>query len=86
MKHEISDLAQESAVAAVGSKITYGGAATGAFGALTSVNWIGWIGVIVAILGLSINFYFSWKKDQREQAESDLRIKKLMGETDENKN
>ena len=86
MKHEISELAQESAVAAVGSKITYGGAATGAFGALTSVNWIGWIGVIVAILGLSINFYFSWKKDQREQAESDLRIKKLMGGTDENKN
>lgn len=85
MKQELSELSTETAVAAVGSKITYGGAATGAVGALTSVNWIGWIGVIVAILGLSINFYFSWKKDQREQIESNLRIRKLIGEKDEDK-
>lgn len=85
MKKELSELSTEAAVAAVGSKITYGGAATGAVGALASVNWIGWIGVIVAILGLSINFYFSWKKDQREQIESDLRIRKLIGEKDEDK-
>lgn len=83
MKHEISELTAEATVATVGSKITYAGGAAGAVGALASINWIGWIGVFIAIIGLAINFYFSWQRDKRERLESELRVKKLLDGDDE---
>lgn len=75
---ELSEITAEATIATVGSKITYAGGATGAVGALANINWIGWIGVFIAILGLAINFYFSWQRDKREKIESSLRVKNLM--------
>lgn len=74
--------AAEASVAAIGSKATLTGGATSAAGFFMGVNWIGWIGVGVAVLGLLINFYFSYQRDRRERREHLARMKKIEGECD----
>lgn len=70
----------ETSVAALGSKVTLGGSATSAAAFFMGVNWIGWLSLGIAILGLIINAYFSWQRNQREKAEHNLRMKQLLGE------
>jgi len=41
------------------------------------VNWIGIAGVVVAMLGLLINFYFQVRRDRREAVESAARNEEL---------
>lgn len=72
--HETS-AAVETTAAAIGSKATLTGGATSAAGFFMGINWIGWIGVGVAVLGLLINFYFSYQRDRREQQEHEARMK-----------
>lgn len=63
--------------ASVASKGMMAGAGAGLVGFFSQVNWIGVAGVVVAVLGLLINFYFQVRKDRREHAESIERIKAL---------
>lgn len=63
--------------ASVANKLTFGGAATGFIGWLVQVNWIGLAGVLIALAGLAANYYFSHRRDKREQAESLARIDAL---------
>ncbi len=74
---EKTHLAVEASAAALGSKATVGGGATSAAAFFMGVNWIGWLSLGIAILGLLINFYFSWQRNQREKVEHNLRVKKL---------
>ncbi|MDQ8936659.1 holin [Acinetobacter rudis] len=74
--------AAEASVAAIGSKATLTGGATSAAGFFMGINWIGWIGVGVAVLGLLINFYFSYQRDRRERREHLARMKQIEGECD----
>lgn len=67
--------ALEATASAVATKVTYGGGITSFFGLITSINWLSLIGVIVAVLGLIINTYFQIKRDRREEAESNARMK-----------
>ncbi|WP_447593564.1 holin [Aquipseudomonas campi] len=69
---------------AAASKATWLGAIVGVFGYLKSlfgwvadVNWIGLSGVLIALAGLGMNYYFSKRRDRREQAESNARIEAL---------
>lgn len=80
--HETS-AAAEASVAAIGSKATLTGGATSAAGFFMGINWIGWIGVGVAVLGLLINFYFSYQRDRREQQEHEARMKHYDGDCNE---
>lgn len=65
----------EATASAVATKVTYGGGITSAFGLIATIDWIGWVGVCVAIIGLAINTYFQIKRDRREEAESNARMK-----------
>lgn len=70
----------ETSAAALGSKATVTGGAASAAGFFMGIDWMGWVGIGVAVLGLLINVYFSWQRNQREKAEHNLRMKQLLGE------
>jgi len=63
------------AVAAVGSKMTYGGAGTAVFFGLTAEFWGVICGLIVGIAGLLINQYYKRKADRYREIEHKLRVK-----------
>ncbi len=77
-----AEIAMEVVGASVANKATVAGAFTGAVGWLAQVNWLGLSGVLIAILGLLVNFYFQHRRDKLEQAESLARIKALRGRCD----
>jgi Trk-type K+ transport system membrane component len=63
--------------ASVANKGMIVGGAAGMVGWLSQVNWIGIAGVVVAVLGLLINFYFQVRRDRREAVESAARNEEL---------
>ncbi|MBS7559941.1 holin [Pseudomonas sp. RC4D1] len=63
--------------ASVANKGMIVGGAAGMVGWLSQVNWIGIAGVVVAVLGLLVSTYFQIRRDRREHAESQERIKAL---------
>lgn len=63
--------------ASVANKGMIVGGAAGMVGWLSQVNWIGIAGVVVAVLGLLVSTYFQVRRDRREHAESQERIKAL---------
>lgn len=66
---QFSSEALESTAISASKVSAYGGAATAAVAGGMSVSEMAAItGAIVAILGLILNQYWSWKKDQREAA------------------
>lgn len=71
----------ESIVEVVGASVANKGMAVGAVvgtaGWLSQVNWIGIAGVVVAVVGLLVSTYFQVRRDRREHAESQERIKAL---------
>lgn len=70
----------ETSAAALGSKATVTGGAASFAGFFMGIDWMGWIGIGVAVLGLLINVYFSWQRNQREKAEHELKMAKLRGQ------
>jgi hypothetical protein len=75
--------------AAVGSKTTLAGSATGGVGCATSSAFFGWVGVIIALLGLGVNYYFRRKEhelrlrdDARKEAEHLARMQAIQGGCD----
>lgn len=70
--------------AAIGSKTTLAGSATAGVGWATSSAFFGWVGVIIALLGLGVNYYFRRKEhelrlrdDARKQAEHLARMQAI---------
>ena len=75
--------------AAVGSKTTLAGSATAGLGWATSSAFFGWVGVIIALLGLGVNYYFRRKEhelrlrdDARKEAEHLARMQAIQGGCD----
>lgn len=66
--------------AIVGSKAAaYGGAVT-AVGSGLSLNEIGVIvGIVVAVAGLLLGQFWSWRKDRREEREMEVRMHRKFG-------
>lgn len=83
---EKTNLAVEASAAALGSKATVGGGATSAAAFFIGINWIGWLSLGIALLGLIINFYFSWQRNRREKAEHELKMNKLRGDCNAEQN
>jgi len=61
---------------------TGAGAIAGLTGYFASSHFLGLLGVIVAVIGVvanvAVNVHFSRKRDQREQAEHDRRLEKMI--------
>jgi hypothetical protein len=75
---EMSTTAQQSieaTIAAAASKTTYGGATTSVVGWLLSSEFGMVAGLLIAIAGLGTNWWFQRKRDRREQAEHERRMK-----------
>lgn len=59
------------------SKATlYTGGAVSAVAWWQSIDWLAFGGVLLAVAGLLLNFFFSYRKDKREQEEHRARMKK----------
>ncbi len=70
----------ETSAAALGSKATVTGGAASFAGFFMGIDWMGWVGIGVAVLGLLINVYFSWQRNQREKEIHELTKRKLNNE------
>jgi hypothetical protein len=75
--------------AAIGSKTTLAGSARAGVGWATSSAFFGWVGVIIALLGLGVNYYFRRKEhelrlrdDARKEAEHLARMQAIQGGCD----
>ncbi len=77
-----SGMAVDAIGASFGSKTTVVGAGAGVVGWAAQIDLLGLAGVICAVLGLLINLYFQIKRDRREAAESNARIKQIESEID----
>ncbi|KJU81001.1 holin [Ectopseudomonas oleovorans] len=77
MAQQVHEGMVEVVGAAAANKVTQAGAIAGVLGWLAQINWIGLSGVLIAVLGLAVNFYFQHRRDKREQAESLARIEAL---------
>lgn len=67
----------EIAASETASRVTYGGVGTSIVAGLAQIDWAMWVGVLVAIIGLIVNFYYKYKQDRREEEEHRLYIEKL---------
>lgn len=74
MSERVSLVAETSA-AAIGSKASFGGGAASFVAFFAGINWIGWLSLGIAILGLLINWYFSWQRNRREEELHELKRK-----------
>lgn len=67
----------ESVLATFGLKASGAGAVGAVIGWLLSSAAAAWFGVLVALAGLLVTWHFNKKRDQREQAEHEARMKGL---------
>ena len=75
MSDKVNLIAETASVGA--SRATIGGGFAGAAAFFAGINWIGWLSLGIAILGLMINWYFSWLRNKREQEIHELTKRKL---------
>jgi 4-hydroxybenzoate polyprenyltransferase len=80
LKTEFTQGAFDATLASSGGKLA---GASGIFTAAASwfagVNWLTLSGVFVAVGGFIVNAYFNYRRDQREQRESEARLDAIRG-------
>jgi len=79
--------AVEASAVAISKKITVSSGGVSFLGFVAKVDVFAWGGLIIAAIGLAIQFYFAVQKNRREKiehefrkAEYELRIKNLKGD------
>lgn len=72
--NEQTQQAVDVTLAAAGSKATYAGAGTFSLGWFLSSEFGILVGLVIGVGGLLVNWYYSRKRDRREQAEHDLKM------------
>lgn len=81
-KTELTRGALDTSIAATGGKTAgIGGALAAAASWISGVNWVTVSGVLVAVGGFIVNLYFNYRRDRREQAESEVRIATMKGQS-----
>lgn len=65
----------EAATAGKATMYTGGGASVVAW--WQGLDWLALAGFFIAVIGLAINFYFSWQRNMREKAEHEIKMRKL---------
>lgn len=68
----------DATLAAAGSKATYAGGAATVGGWLLSSEGAAFCGIVIAALGLAVNFYFKRREDKRLQAEHEARMGEIL--------
>lgn len=68
---------------AVGKAGAYGGGASAFFFGLTANEFAAVSGVIVAVIGLAVQWYYNRRRDRRESAEFDARMEQYRGRSRE---
>jgi len=76
----VKDSATEATIAAFASKVTYAGGTTAAVGGLTANELAAIGGLIVAVVGLAVQWYYKRKADRREAELHAERLRGLRGE------
>lgn len=66
--------------AKVGAGVTYAGSGGAVIAGLTLTEWGVIVGIFTAIIGLVIQFWFGWRREEREQREHSARMARLGGE------
>lgn len=74
MAFDIPSHTADATLAAIGSKSTYAGVGTLSVGWFLSSEFGVLTGLVLGISGWLMNFYYSRKRDKREQAEHELRM------------
>ena len=72
----------DSAAVSLSSSTTIGAGAVGFLSWVGSINWVGLISVLVAVVGLIANVYFSYRKHKREEELHQFTLK-IKGACDE---
>lgn len=67
----------EATLASVGSKSTYGGAAGSGVSWFLSSEFGIVVGILIGVAGFTVNWYYSRKRDAREQEEHDVRMARI---------
>lgn len=67
----------EAAGVVVGKVGTYGGGTSALFFGLTASEFAAFVGAVVAVVGLLVQWYFNRRRDRREQAEHEARMRQL---------
>lgn len=70
------DESQQAALAALASKATYWGSGATVASWIASFNWGVIGGLAVGVTGLLVNWYYTVKRDRREQVEHERRMSK----------
>ena len=70
-------------MASIGSGTTKAGAGSAVFGWIVSKEVLAVSGVMIALLGLCINWYYKRQDNKRARLEHELRVRELMGSGDE---
>ena len=76
----------EASAATLGSKsgaAAVGGGVSSFAAFIAGINWIGWLSFAIAVLGLLINFYFSYQRDRRERQIHQAQMRQIEGECNE---
>jgi hypothetical protein len=76
----LADIPQQTVdatLAAAGTKATYTGAGTFTVGWLLSSEFGILVGIVIGVAGLVMQFYYSRKKDKREEQEHKARMEQL---------
>lgn len=69
-----TEQAIDATVLAVSNKATVLGGGTSLLGFVASMNWLGILGFLIALTGLLVSWYYSSKKNAREEAEHKARM------------
>ena len=77
------NLTTEAAVAAVANKVTYAGGTSAVIGGLTANEWAAIGGLLIALIGLAIQWYYKRKDDRRNAEEHTARMAVLRAGRDD---
>lgn len=74
------DQAAEATIATIANKAAYAGGGTAFIGGMAANEIAAYGGLAVAAVGLAVQWYFNRKRDRRETAEHEERMRALRGE------
>ena len=75
----MKDQAAEATIAAVANKVSYSGAGAAVIGGLTANDIAAFGGLLIAVIGVVIQFYYKRKADRRDTEEHSARMDALRG-------
>lgn len=73
-------MSTEATIATVANKVTYAGGTTAVVGGMSANEWAALGGLVVAIVGLAVQWYYKRKADKRDAELHEARLRDLRHE------